>query len=199
MSNIGLILGSTNTLILGKDKSLLCFNEIDELRKILLKRLIFKPNIIVCANTKEEISNLEKILKPRKIYYYERSKAILLSNGIDTTKIISPIVVNIDEDINIGVVSLGKVIINITLPINKKQVKGIVKAIKKEIDSFNKDILSDVKEKGIILSGNNKSLYDIKEELRKSTGIPVFVSDVPNNDSINGIRILLKDLSLLKY
>ena len=199
MSNIGLILGSTNTLILGKDKSLLCFNEISELRKILLKRLIFKPNIIVCANTKEEISNLEKILKPRKIYYYERSKSILLSNGIDTTKIISPIVVNIDEDINIGVVSLGKVIINITLPINKKQVKGIVKAIKKEIDSFSKDILSDVKEKGIILSGNNKSLYDIKEELRKSTGIPVFVSDVPNNDSINGIRILLKDLSLLKY
>ena len=199
MSNISLILGSTNTLILGKDKSLLCFNEIEEVRKMLLKRLIFKPKIIVCSHNKEEIDNIQKILKPRKIYFYEKSKAILLSRDIDITKTSSTIVVDINSDINIGIVSLGTVIINKTIPIKKDKSEDIVKSINKEIKNLKIEVLNDIREKGIILSGDNKLLYDIKEELRKVTGIPVFVSNVPNTDAINGIKLILKDLSLLKY
>lgn len=199
MSNISLILGSTNTLILGKDKSLLCFKEIEEVRKMLLKRLIFKPKIIVCSHNKEEIDNIQKILKPRKIYFYEKSKAILLSRDIDITKTSSTIVVDINSDINIGIVSLGTVIINKTIPIKKDKSEDIVKSINKEIKNLKIEVLNDIREKGIILSGDNKLLYDIKEDLRKVTGIPVFVSNVPNNDAINGIKLILKDLSLLKY
>ena len=196
MQKIGIILDDTNTLILGKDKSILRYEEINDLKKQLRKKLIFRPKLIVCSDT----NNIESInIKTSKTYYCEISKLILISRKVDMTKSSASLVINIDNKMNIGVVSLGKEIKGKNVNIEKLSEEEIINEIKSFIDTLRIEIYEDITEKGIILSGNNKKILDILSKLRKELEIPVFISDNPADDKIEGMKLLLDDLSILYY
>lgn len=199
MQKIGIILDNNdNTLILGKDKSLLRFNEIKEVKKLLRKRLIFRPILVVFSNKSKEELDIKKI-NHRKAYYCERSKAILLGKDIDITKSSVTLVIDINNDINISAVSLGKVIINKSIDIDDFKVDKLIKIIEKELDNFRLEIIDDIKEKGIILTGNNQIIDKLANKLRKKINIPIFISNDYKMDCVTGVRKILDNLSLIDY
>jgi actin-like ATPase involved in cell morphogenesis len=190
MQKIGIIIGNTNTLIL-KDKSLLRYTD---LKKELRKRFILRPRVLICTDRydEEEIKLLKKEIRPSKIDYIEKAKAILIGKKIDINKSSVFMVINIEDNINIGIVSLGKVIINKDIDI-KDSVDEIVDKIKKELDELRIEIVAYIKETGIILSGNNSILKELSTKLRKELDIPIFLSEDSSNDCVEGIKILLDE------
>ena len=189
MQKIGIIIGNTNTLIL-KDKSLLRYTDI---KKELRKRFIIRPRVILCTDKydEEEIKLLKKEIRPSKIDYYEKAKVILIGKKIDINKSSAFMVINIEDYINIGIVSLGKVIINKEIDNKEIKIDKMVDKIKKELDELRIEIVANIKETGIILSGNNSILKELFKKLRKKLDIPIFLSDDSSNDCVEGIKILL--------
>lgn len=78
-------------------------------------------------------------------------------------------------------------------------VKKIIDTIKTVLEKTPPELCSDIKEKGIILTGGGSMLKGLVEKLRKELKIPVFISDNPLTDIAEGTGILLDNLSLLNY
>lgn len=156
-----------NELVL-EDKTInmdsITYQDIKKLLKTIKKR-VFNSRI------KLMVLNKENINLPRRIKVYNKQELTLLKNNIDINKSSATTIIYLDDNlINISVYALGKMIF--TKAINKRSKNNI----KKIIESFNEEVLSSIKEKGIILTGNI-SLDNMYKELRKELSIPIFKVD----------------------
>ena len=81
----------------------------------------------------------------------------------------------------------------------KNDLKKIVEAIKQVLEKSPPELLKDIKEKGLILTGGSSLIDGIVEKLRKELKIPVFVSDCPLTNVIEGTGYLLTNSNLIEY
>ena len=81
----------------------------------------------------------------------------------------------------------------------KSDIKKIKEAIKTVLEKTPPELCKDIKEKGIILTGGGSLIEGLVEHLRKDIKIPVFISDSPLTNIVEGTGILLDNLDLLNY
>ncbi|TSC95396.1 MAG: rod shape-determining protein MreB [Parcubacteria group bacterium Athens1014_10] len=81
----------------------------------------------------------------------------------------------------------------------KKSVKTIVETIKDTIEITPPELVADIYERGIILSGGGALLKGLDKLIHKEIKIPVHVIDDPLTAVARGAGIVLEDLENLKY
>ena len=79
----------------------------------------------------------------------------------------------------------------------KQDIKKIVAATKKVLEKTPPELCKDIKEKGIILTGGGSLIKGLVEVLRKELKIPVFISDNPLTNIVEGTGIILDNIELL--
>ncbi|MBU2575688.1 rod shape-determining protein [Patescibacteria group bacterium] len=80
----------------------------------------------------------------------------------------------------------------------KRPVRSIVDSIRTTVENAPSELMSDLYESGILLSGGGALLRGIDELIKKELQIPVNVVDDPLTTVVRGTGILLEDNSLLK-
>ena len=171
MQDVVIDLGSNNVSIYIKD-NLVLTDKLDNITYKDIKKVLKKAKIRM-FNSKIVLAVLDKenIKLPRKIRISNKQEMTLLKNSIDINKASATSIIYIDDSlINISIYALGKRIF--TKTINKRNKSSI----KKIINSLDEAVLSSIKEKGIILTGN-VSLDSIYKELKKDLNIPLFIID----------------------
>ncbi len=79
----------------------------------------------------------------------------------------------------------------------KQDIKKIIEATKHVLELTPPELCSDIKEKGIILTGGGSMIDGLIDVLRKELKIPVFISDSPLTNIVEGTGILLDNLNLI--
>ena len=79
----------------------------------------------------------------------------------------------------------------------RQDIKKIINAIKKVLEKTPPEICADIKEKGIILTGGGSLIKGLVDVLRKELKIPVFISDNPLTNIVEGTGILLDNINLI--
>lgn len=79
-----------------------------------------------------------------------------------------------------------------------KSIETIVANIEFVLEATPPEILNDIYEKGIILSGGGSLIDGLKERITKQTKITTYTADDPSMSSIRGIGIVLGDMSKYK-
>lgn len=79
----------------------------------------------------------------------------------------------------------------------KEDIKKIVEAVKSVLEKTPPELASDISEKGIILTGGGALIDGLVEKLRKELKVPVFISDNPLTNVVEGTGILLDNLYLI--
>lgn len=74
-----------------------------------------------------------------------------------------------------------------------KDIEDLSKEINKVINKLKPEIISNIKEKGIILTGGASLTLDLYNVLKKEIEIPIFLSENPTIDTIKGIEIVMKN------
>ena len=77
-------------------------------------------------------------------------------------------------------------------------VSVIVDAIRDALARTPEELAADILEQGIHLSGGGARLFGLKERIESMTGVPVHVSEHPEDDVLLGIGRLLDDERLLR-
>ena len=72
-----------------------------------------------------------------------------------------------------------------------KDIEDLSKEINKIINKLKIEIVSNLKEKGIILTGGASLTLDLYNTLKKEIDIPIFLSENPTIDTIKGIEIVM--------
>lgn len=80
----------------------------------------------------------------------------------------------------------------------KKSVKAIIEAIKDTIESTPPELVADIYERGIMLSGGGALLKGLDKLIHKEIKIPVHIIDDPLTAVVRGTGIILEDLENLK-
>ena len=70
-------------------------------------------------------------------------------------------------------------------------------AILSAIEHVPPELLGDIKDRGIVLTGGVSQLRNIEERFRGVTGLPVSVADNPFNNVLLGTAKLLRDPKML--
>ena len=70
-------------------------------------------------------------------------------------------------------------------------------AILSAVEHVPPELLGDIKDRGIVLSGGISQLRNIEERVRKATGLPVSVADNPFENVLLGAAKLLRDPKML--
>lgn len=79
----------------------------------------------------------------------------------------------------------------------KEDIKKIITAVKIIIEKTPPELVSDISEKGIILTGGGSLIDGMVEKLRKELKVPIFISDNPLTNVAEGTGILLDNLYLI--
>lgn len=79
----------------------------------------------------------------------------------------------------------------------KENIKRIVKAVKSVLEKTQPELTADISEKGIILTGGGALINGLVEKLRKELKVPVFISDNPLTNVVEGTGILLDKIYLI--
>lgn len=79
----------------------------------------------------------------------------------------------------------------------KNDLKKIVTEVKNILEKTPPELCSDIKQKGIILTGGGSLINGLVEKLRKDLKIPVFISDNPLTNVVEGTRILFENINLI--
>lgn len=79
----------------------------------------------------------------------------------------------------------------------KDNIKKIISSIKKVLEKIPPELAADISDKGIILTGGGSLIKGLVEKLRKELKIPVFISDNPLTNVVEGTGILLENLHLI--
>lgn len=79
----------------------------------------------------------------------------------------------------------------------KNDIKKIIVATKQVLEQTPPELCADIKEKGIILTGGGALINGLVERLRKDLKIPVFISENPLTNVVEGTGILLDNLYLV--
>lgn len=80
----------------------------------------------------------------------------------------------------------------------RKSVKTIVETIKDTVESTPPELISDIYERGILLSGGGALLKGLDKLIHKEIKIPVNIIDDPLTAVVRGTGIILEDLENLK-
>lgn len=78
-----------------------------------------------------------------------------------------------------------------------KSIHTIIDNIKATLETTPPELVADIYERGIVLSGGTAQLRGLDQAIAKATQIPVRVADDPTTCTIRGINNLLEDDSLL--
>lgn len=92
------------------------------------------------------------------------------------------------------------------IPISSKHIRDaitktlniIIENIKSTIESTPPELVSDIFERGIVLSGGGALLRGIDEKIHDSTKIPIKIVDDPITAVVRGTGIILEDINLFK-
>lgn len=79
----------------------------------------------------------------------------------------------------------------------KEDMKKIIEAAKSVLEKTPPELASDISEKGIILTGGGSLINGLMEKLRKELKVPVFISESPLTNVVEGTGILLDNLHLI--
>ena len=79
----------------------------------------------------------------------------------------------------------------------KNDIKKIIVATKQVLEQTPPELCADIKEKGIILTGGGALINGLVDRLRKELKIPVFISENPLTNVVEGTGILLDNLHLV--
>jgi len=79
-----------------------------------------------------------------------------------------------------------------------KSVKSIIYNIKATLEVTPPELVADIYEKGIMLTGGGALLKGLDKAISQATQIPVYVADDPLTAVVRGTGYLLDDLNLLK-
>lgn len=79
-----------------------------------------------------------------------------------------------------------------------RSVKLIIEAIKATIEATPPELIADIYEKGIILTGGGALLKGLDKAIAHETKVPVFIADDPLTCVVRGAGIILEDLEALK-
>lgn len=79
----------------------------------------------------------------------------------------------------------------------KEDIKKIIEAVKSVLEKTPPELAADISDKGIILTGGGSLINGIMEKLRKELKVPVFISDNPLTNVVEGTGILLDNLHLI--
>jgi rod shape-determining protein MreB len=79
-----------------------------------------------------------------------------------------------------------------------KSLAIIIDNIKSTLETTPPELVADIYERGIVLTGGAAQLRGLDQLIVKATAIPVRVADDPATCTIRGINVLLEDDSLLK-
>ena len=79
----------------------------------------------------------------------------------------------------------------------KGNIKKIIQATKQVLEHTPPELCADIKDKGIILTGGGSMINGLVEVLRKELKIPVFISDSPLTNIVEGTGIILDNLNLI--
>lgn len=80
----------------------------------------------------------------------------------------------------------------------KESVDAICNAIRQVINRTDPDLVSDITEDGMILTGGGALLYGLPEKLEQYLGIPVRLLEDPTHSVVKGAAVALKNPALLK-
>jgi len=90
-------------------------------------------------------------------------------------------------------ISSEEVMEAITEPVNT-----IVEAVKIVLERTPPELVSDIVDRGIVLSGGGALLRNLDELLKKETGLPIIVAESPLTSVVIGCGMALDELDLLK-
>lgn len=79
-----------------------------------------------------------------------------------------------------------------------RSVKQIVEGIKATLENTPPELVADIYERGLILTGGGALLKEIDKAINKVTEIPVRIADDPLTSVVRGTGLLLEDFNLLK-
>jgi len=79
-----------------------------------------------------------------------------------------------------------------------KSVKSIIDNIKATLEVTPPELVADIYEKGILLTGGGALLKEIDKAISRASQIPVYVADDPLTAVVRGTGYLLDDIELLK-
>lgn len=79
----------------------------------------------------------------------------------------------------------------------RDDIKKIISAVKKVLEKTPPELAADISDKGIILTGGGALINGLVEKLRKELKVPVFISDNPLTNVVEGTGILLENLHLI--
>ena len=76
----------------------------------------------------------------------------------------------------------------------KEPVDKIVDAVKSTLDQCEPEILADLADRGLVLSGGGAKLRGLDRLIEKETGIPVHIAEEPSRATIRGVGTFLGEL-----
>lgn len=79
----------------------------------------------------------------------------------------------------------------------KSDVKKILSTIKSVLEKTSPELVADISNKGIILTGGGSLIGGLVEKMRKELKVPVFISDRPLTNVVEGTGILLDNPHLI--
>ena len=79
----------------------------------------------------------------------------------------------------------------------KSDIKKIVREIKNILKVISPELLSDIKDKGIVLTGGSVLIEGLLDSIKNELDIPVFISDNPLTSVVEGLGYLLENKKIL--
>ena len=101
------------------------------------------------------------------------------------------------RSINTGLPETITVNSNDVLEALKNDLKKIINEVKTVLEKTPPELSADIKEKGIILTGGGSLITGLVDKLRKELKIPVFISESPLTNVVEGTAYLLENSLLL--
>lgn len=136
-----------------------------------------KHKLLIGEKTAEEIKiKIGTVIKPRKKGEMEVKGRDLTTGLPKTVTVTSP---EIEEAL-------------------RDNVKKIIKETKKVLETSLPELAADIGEKGIILTGGGSLIEGFSEILKENLNVPVFLSDSPLENVVNGTGVLLDNIKLLE-
>jgi rod shape-determining protein MreB len=84
------------------------------------------------------------------------------------------------------------------LEATNRSIRMVIEAIKSTIESTPPELVADIFERGIMLSGGGALLRGLDQTIRRETRIPVHIADDPLTAVVRGTGIVLDDLETLR-
>ncbi len=78
-----------------------------------------------------------------------------------------------------------------------KTIRTIVESIRSVVESTPPELVSDISENGILLTGGGALLRNLDQVIFEATGIPVIIAEDPLTCVVRGTAILLEDIDFL--